>query len=227
MEGKVLARIRITRAFAKDGKGTHVGAAGDIGLFAIVSEGGIAQGVRRIEAQTGTGAIEVVRGESAALAQAAAALKTSPDRLMESIDKLQKERKELERQIASMKAEAAKAAAGDLLDAAREFGGVKVLAAEYSGDLREQADRLRDQLGSALVVLMAPRGPGKVQILAAATKDVAGSKVHAGKILGAIAPLVGGRGGGRPDMAQGGGKDPAGIPAALEKAWEVAEAALS
>jgi alanyl-tRNA synthetase len=99
------------------------------------------------------------------------------------------------------------------------------LAVQYDGDLREQADRLRDQLGSALVVLIANRGK-KVQILVGATKDIAGSRVHAGKILGAIAPLVDGRGGGRPDMAQGGGSDASGIPAALAKAIEVAEAAL-
>jgi alanyl-tRNA synthetase len=205
--------------------GTHCGATGDIGLFRVVSEGGIAAGVRRIEAQTGTGAIRVVRGTAKALDAAAAALKTQPERLVESIQKLMADRKELEKTVAAMKAEVAKDAAGSLVDDAREIGGVKVLAVQYDGDLREQADRLRDQLGSALVVLIANRGK-KVQILVGATKDIAGSRVHAGKILGAIAPLVDGRGGGRPDMAQGGGSDASGIPAALAKAIEVAEAAL-
>ena len=104
-------------------------------------------------------------------------------------------------------------AAGDLAGKARDVGGIRVLAAEYDGDLREQADRLRDQLGSVLVVLGSKAG-GKVQILAAATKDLAG-RVHAGKVIERLAPMVGGRGGGRPDMASAGGKDPSGLEAAL------------
>ena len=205
--------------------GTHCAATGDIGLFRITSESGIAAGVRRLEAQTGTGALDRVRAESEVLNRAAVALKTSPDRVLESIDKLQRDRKELERQVSAMQAEVAKEAAGSLVDGARQIGGVQVLAAEYDGDLREQADRLRDQLGSSLVVLLANRGK-KVQILAAASKDIAGSRVHAGKLLGEIAPLVAGRGGGRPDMAQGGGSDPSGIAAALERAWSFAEEVL-
>lgn len=200
--------------------GTHCQATGDIGLFRIVSESGIAAGVRRIEAQTGTGAMAVIREDQNRIQQASQALKTPPDRLVDTIARLQKERRDLEREVQQMKAEAAKAAAGDLLGQAKDVGGVKVLAVAYQGDLREQADRLRDQLGTSVVVLAADRG-GKVQLLAAASKDVAGKRVHAGKVIQAIAPLVSGRGGGRPDMAQAGGADPAGISAALDKAVDV------
>lgn len=199
--------------------GTHVGRTGDIGLFRIVSEGGIAAGVRRLEAQTGTGAIEVVRGDSLRLSQVAEALKTSPDTVLESLKRLQEDRKTLERELSGLRRELAKEAAGSLLAGAREVGGVKVLAAEFSGDLREQADRLRDQLGSGVVVLAARRGP-KVQLLAAATKDIAGSKIHAGKLIQVLAPLVDGRGGGRPDMAQAGGSKPDGISALLDEVYK-------
>ena len=200
--------------------GTHCHATGDIGVFRVVSESGIAAGVRRIEAQTGTGALAVIRQEQDRLSDAAQALKTQPDRLVDTIARLQKERRDLEREVQQMKAEAAKAAAGDLLGQAQDVDGVKVLAVAYQGDLREQADRLRDQLGSSVVVLAADRG-SKVQLLAAASKDIAGKRVHAGKVIQAIAPLVEGRGGGRPDMAQAGGANPAGIPAALDKALDV------
>lgn len=206
--------------------GTHVQRTGDIGLLRITSEGGIAAGVRRIEAQTGVGALEVVRTDSARLGRAAAALKTNPGGVVASIERMQKERKELERANKELQAQLSKHAAGALADTAREIGGIKVLAAEFDGDLKEQADRLRDQLGSSLVVLAARRGD-RVQLLAAATRDIAGTRVHAGKFVQQLAPLVGGRGGGRPDMAQAGGKDPGGIPAALERAWTLAAEELA
>ncbi len=206
--------------------GTHVDRTGDIGPFVIVSEAGIASGVRRIEAQTGTGAIAVFRKQAAKLAEAASLLKTQADRVPEAVAKLAEERKGVEKELAEMKKEVAKAAAGDLIGQAREIGGVKVLAARFDGDLKEQADRLRDQLGTSLVVLAAERGP-KAQLIVAASKDVAGSKLHAGKIVKELAPLIGGGGGGRPDMAQAGGKDPSGIEGLLQKAYEVAEAALA
>ena len=119
----------------------------------------------------------------------------------------------------------AAAAAGNLLEGTVEVDGVKILAARYAGDLKEQADRLRDQLGSAVVVLVDDSG-GSVRLVAAATSDLAGKKVHAGKIIQGIAPLVGGRGGGRPDMAQGGGSDSAGVERALEEAVSLATAQL-
>ena len=205
--------------------GTHVARTGDIGLLKIVSEAGVAAGVRRIEAQTGTGAHAVIAQDRSTLGAVARQLKTEPSQVVEAVVRLQQERKELERQLQQLQREAAKEAAGALLGDAQEIEGVKVLAAELDGDLREQADRLRDQLGSALVVLFARRGP-KVQILSAATPDIAGSKVHAGKVLQEIAPLVGGRGGGRPDLAQGGGTDAGGIEAAIARVYELARSLL-
>ncbi len=205
--------------------GTHVGRTGDIGLFRVQSEGGIAAGVRRIEAQTGTGALALIRRDAERLGELAKRLKTDPARVVEAVGKLQDERRTLEKQLQELQREVAKAAAGALIGQARQIGGVKVLAAECDGDLREQADRLRDQLGTSLVVLLSKRGE-KVQLLAAASKDIAGSKVHAGKVVEAIAPLVGGKGGGRPDMAQAGGTDPSGIGRAIEHVWAFAAQTL-
>ena len=206
--------------------GTHCSATGDIGLFTITQETGVAAGVRRIEAQTGTGALAVAFGHADVIAKAAGQLKANTDQLLEAIRKLQDERKGLEKDLRRMQVEAAKDAAGSLLEQTREFGGVKVLAAPFDGDLREQADRLRDQLGTSLVVLAATKGP-RVQLLVAASSDIAGGRIHAGKMIKEIAPLIGGGGGGRPDMAQAGGKDPSGIPAALERAYGYAEEQLS
>jgi len=207
--------------------GTHVDRTGDIGLFKILSESGVAAGVRRIEAQTGFGALAVVRGQERALAEAARALKAPTDQLVGAVKKLQDDRKATERQLAELKREMAAAAAGDLLDEARTIDGVKVLAARFDGDLREQADRLRDQLGTSVVVLAAQRGPKKVNLLVAASKDVAGKRVHCGKIVKELASMVGGGGGGRPDMAQAGGSDPSGIDGALQAAYDLVGDALS
>ncbi|NCG19500.1 MAG: alanine--tRNA ligase [Rhodobacterales bacterium] len=200
--------------------GTHVVATGDIGLIRITSEAGIAAGVRRIEAQTGAGALVAVQQTADSLQQAAVKLKTQPEKVVESIERLQAERRELEKTIAGLKAAAAKQAAGALVDSAKEINGVKVLVGRFDGDLKAQADRLRDQLGSSIVILAADRGD-KVMLIAAATKDIAPKRVHAGKVIQAIAPLVDGRGGGRPDMAQAGGTNPVGIEQALAQAWVV------
>jgi alanyl-tRNA synthetase len=206
--------------------GTHVRRTGDIGLFRIHGESGVAAGVRRIEAQTGTGALALVRADAERVHEAARKLKTDPARLVEAILRLQEERKALEKQVGELKRDAAKAAAGALVQSARDVDGIRVLAAEFDGDLREQADRLRDQLGSSIVFLISRSGD-RVQLLAAASKDIAGKRVHAGKVIEAVAPLVGGRGGGRPDLAQAGGTDPAGIPAALERVYSVVREAIA
>jgi alanyl-tRNA synthetase len=206
--------------------GTHAERTGDLGLFRVQSEGGIAAGVRRIEAQTGHGALELVRRDAERLGDLAKRLKTEPGRVVEAVGKLQDERRALEKQLQELQREVAKAAAGALIGQARDVGGVKVLAAEFDGDLREQADRLRDQLGTSLVVLLSKRGD-KVQLLAAVSKDIAGSRLHAGKVVEAVAPLVGGKGGGRPDMAQAGGSDPSGVAAAIERVYTFATAALA
>ncbi len=200
--------------------GTHVARTGDIGLFRLTSETGIAAGVRRIEAQTGHGSLALVRAQADTLADGARRLKTDPERLGEAIARLQAQRRELERELAAARTELARHAAADVISGARELGDVKLLAAEIDGDLREQADRLRDQLGTSVVVLARRAGP-KALLLVACSKDIAGKRVHAGKVVKELAPMVGGGGGGRPDLAQAGGKNPDGIPAALERAHEV------
>jgi alanyl-tRNA synthetase len=207
--------------------GTHVDRTGDIGLFRITSEGGVAAGVRRIEAQTGLGALRVVREESAALGQATAALRVRPDEVAGAVQKLQDDAKALRRELEEERKKAALAAAGDMLSGARDIGGIKVLAAESDDvkGMREQADKLRDQLGSGVVVLGARPGGKKAILLVAVTKDLAG-KVHAGKLVGQLAQKVGGRGGGRPDFAQAGGPDAASLPQALDASYDAILAAL-
>ncbi len=208
--------------------GTHASRTGDIGLFRITSESGVAAGVRRIEAVTGSGALQLVRGRDQAGAAAANKLRASLEDLPEAIDRVLADRRRLEKELDGLRRELARASAGDLIDQAREIGGIQILAAQIPGDagvLRDEADRLRDQLGSALVVLGSADGD-KVLLIAAATKDVAGKRLHAGKIVGRVAKLVGGGGGGRPDMAQAGGRDGAALPAALEQVYSFVEADL-
>jgi alanyl-tRNA synthetase len=196
--------------------GTHVSRTGDIGLLRIVSEGGIAAGVRRIEAQTGDGAHAWLSSQLDALNRAAEKVRAPPEQLADTIARMQDERKGLERELTAARSELARLAAVNLISSAQDMGGVKVLVAEFEGDLKEQADRLRDQLGSSVVVL-ASRQNGRVSLLAAASRDVAG-RVPAGKIIQEIAPLIGGKGGGRPEMAQAGGTDTSGVPSALKRA---------
>jgi alanyl-tRNA synthetase len=201
--------------------GTHTSRTGDIGLLRIVSESGVAAGVRRIEAQTGTGALAVQRDERERLAEVAKRLKVNPDRVVPAIERLMDERRALERKIAELQSASARSAASGLASAARTIGGVQVLAGRFDeGDLKGQADRLRDQLGPSLVVLFAER-EGRVQLLAAVTKDLT-SRLHAGRMVQKLAPLVAGRGGGRPDLAEAGGTDPSGIPAAIAATYEIA-----
>ena len=201
--------------------GTHASRTGDIGLFRITSESGIAAGVRRIEAVTGSGALAYVRRRDKAAVAAATRLRAPIEELPEALDRVVAERKRLEKELDVARRELARATAGDLSTEAREIDGIQVLAAEIPGDagtLRDEADRLRTQLGTALVVLGSREG-GKVVLVAAATPDIAGKRVHAGKIVGAVAKLVGGGGGGRPDMAQAGGRNPDALPGALEHVY--------
>ena len=205
--------------------GTHVARTGDIGLFRITTETGIAAGVRRIEAQTGHGALNVVREQAIQLQQAAEALKCDAPRLLDAIERLKDDRRAAERQVQELKTEIERAAASDLKQGAINVNGVHVLAARFDGDLRAQADRLRDQLGSSVIILGGLH-KDKVSLLAATTKDVAG-RVHAGKLIQQLAPHIQGRGGGRPDMAQAGGSDASGLDAALEAAITTVKAALA
>ena len=197
--------------------GTHVHRAGDIGLFKITSETGIAQGIRRLEAQTGAGAIDFVRRLESELARAGAALKGSPLEVAARVEKLQGELKERQKEIEDLRRKLASGGGRDLVADAKEIKGVMVIAARSEmGDpkaLREVADELRNKLKSGIVVLGGV-ADGKVSLVAAVTADLAG-RFHAGKIVGALSALVGGKGGGRPDMAQGGGTDPDKLDAAL------------
>ena len=197
--------------------GTHVHATGDIGLFKITSEGGVAAGVRRIEAVTGMNAVRYTQNLAAQLTQAAGALKAAPAELVERIVQTQNEMKSLEKELNAAKAKIAAAQGGDLATQAVDVNGIKVLAATLDGAdidmLRNTMDSLKDKLGSAVIVLASVSD--KVTLLAGVTKDLT-AKIKAGDVVNFVAQQVGGKGGGRPDMAQAGGTDVAALPAAME-----------
>ena len=207
--------------------GTHVKRAGDIGSFRVLSETGVSAGVRRIEAITGTGALARSRQHDAILADAAASLRVPVPDVASAIRKLQSEAKALRKELDDARREAALSEADGLVGQAIDIGGVKVLAAEAADakGMRDQADKLRDQLGTGVVVLGAASG-SKVTLLAAVTKDIAGKRVHAGKLVGTLAAIVGGRGGGRPDFAQAGGSDASKLPDALAAVVDAVKAQL-
>ncbi len=204
--------------------GTHVKNTSDIVRFKILSESGIASGVRRIEALTDAGVFSYYKKVEDELGEAAALLKTNPSGVPEKISALQAELKELAGENESLKSRLASDALGDVMDQLCEVNGVRLLAAKVEGvdmnGLRNLSDQLRDQLGEGVVVL-ASVNEGKVSLIAAATKDAMNKGAHAGNLIRGIAGLVGGGGGGRPDMAQAGGKNPYGIDAALAKAKEL------
>ena len=197
--------------------GTHVTRTGDIGLFRIVSEAGIASGVRRVEAVTGAAALSQVEQQADALQHLSGALKTSPDQLLEKAEQLVALQKTLEKEVAGLKSKLASLASGDLVGNAVDVAGIKVLAAHLEGadskSLRDMADQLRNKLGSAVVLVAAVEGD-KVALVASVTKDLV-AKVKAGELMQFASAALGGKGGGRPDMAQGGGSDVAALPAML------------
>lgn len=198
--------------------GTHVERTGDIGLFKIVTEAGVAAGVRRIEAVTGEAAVAYVQAQDALLRDAANQLKAqSTDDVGNKIHALQDHAKALEKEIARLKGKLASSMGDELAAQAQDIQGVKVLAVELEGAdsaaLRETMDKLKDKLKSAVIVL-ASRSSDKVQLSAGATADVC-KKVKAGELVNFVAAQVGGKGGGKPDMAMAGGTEPAKLPAAL------------
>ena len=205
--------------------GTHVRHAGEIGLLKVVSEGSIASGVRRVEALTGSGALERFQHTAASVQQAASLLRTSEHELLEQIEKLLAQQKALERQLEALKEKAAHAAASDLESQAREIRGVKVLSARVDAldraQMRNLADALRNKWKSAVVLLASPDN-GQVSLVCAVTKDLT-AKVHAGKLVGQVAQALGGRGGGRPDLAEAGGKDASALPGALAAVYQSVE----
>src|SRR5215831_2828458 len=197
--------------------GTHVKRTGDIGLFKIVAESGVASGIRRVEAVTGEGALEWVQAREAKLAEAAAALKASPDDVAQKILQMQESVKALEKELARVKSKMAASQGDELADRAEDVKGVKVLAASLDGAdakaLRETLDKLKDRLRSAAIVLGAADG-AKVSLVAGVTNDLT-AKVKAGELVNYVAQQVGGKGGGRADMAQAGGTKPDDLPKAL------------
>lgn len=197
--------------------GTHVNRTGDIGLFKITSEGGVSAGVRRIEAVTGQGALDYVDAEEARLAEAAELLGGSAADVVEKIRALGLRQKQLERELEAVKAKAAAGATADLSGQAVEVAGVKVLAVRLEGfdakALRDAMDRLKQQLGDAVIVLAGAQD-GKAALVAGVNGSAMG-KVKAGELLSHIAGQIGGKGGGRPDLAQGGGEDGPALATAL------------
>ena len=204
--------------------GTHVANTGVITTFKILSESGVAAGVRRIEALTGDGVFAYYKEMEEKLHAAAALLKATPADLSDKIKHLQSEVKELHSENESLKSKLAQDSMGDVMDQVVEVASMKLLATEVSGvdmnGLRDLGDQLKDKIGSGVVVL-ASGNDGKVNLMVTATDDAIKAGAHAGNLIKAIAGLVGGGGGGRPNMAQAGGKNPAGIPDALSKAKEV------
>jgi alanyl-tRNA synthetase len=208
--------------------GTHVSRSGDIGMFKITSEGSISAGVRRIEAITGEEAVRNYQQASDSLNRISQLIRVSEPELVEQVERLLTQQKTLERQVDHLKTRLAQSAMGDLEAQARTVNGVRVLAAKLDGmeraQMRTLADALRNKWKSAVIVLAGADDSG-VSIVSAVTKDLTG-KLQAGKLVGQVALAVGGKGGGRPDMAEGGGKDAAALPGALDAAYRTIEAGL-
>jgi alanyl-tRNA synthetase len=203
--------------------GTHVQRTGDIGLFKIVAESGVAAGVRRVEAITGDNALAYLQSLEATVAQLAGTLKSAPAEVPARLQQVLDQVRVLEKELASLKGRLASSQGDELLASAVDVNGIKVLAAMLEGadakTLRDTMDKLKDKLKTAAIVLASVEG-GKVQIAAGVTNDSL-ARLKAGELVNFVAQQVGGKGGGRPDMAQAGGTEPANLPAALAgvKAW--------
>jgi len=201
--------------------GTHLDRTGEIGLLKVAGEGAVASGVRRVEAVAGSAAIESVARKEAALREAAELLKIGPLEVPKRLQKLLDEQRALEKQLGELEGRLARSRTEDLVKAARQVNGVAVIAGRIDGldadGLRAVADTLRNRLGSG-IVCVGSVVDGKVNLIAAVTKDLT-ARFQAGKLIQEVAKAVGGGGGGRPDLAQAGGKDPAKLDAALELAY--------
>ena len=197
--------------------GTHVERTGDIGLFKIISEGGVAAGVRRIEAMTGERALQWVEENDAQLDELAGLFKGAREQLAERVRQTLEQNRQLEKEVERLKAKLASSQGSDLAAQAQEIDGLQVLAARLDGadpkSLRDTVDQLKNKLGSAAVVLATVSG-GKVALVAGVSQDSTG-KLKAGELVNMVAQQVGGRGGGRPDMAQAGGSQPEALDTAL------------
>jgi alanyl-tRNA synthetase len=209
--------------------GTHVRQAGDIGLFKIVSEGGVAAGVRRIEALTGEGALDYVEHGDGLLKELAALVRGSREDVKDKVRAELERTRQLEREIRTLKDRLASGAGVDLAAGAVDIQGVKVVAARVAdadaSALRNAVDQLKERLKSAVVVLASVENSTKVVLIAGVTADQT-SRIKAGELAGAVAALVGGRGGGRADFAQAGGSKPEALDAALASVQEFVRARL-
>jgi alanyl-tRNA synthetase len=208
--------------------GTHVHSTGEIGLCKIIYEGSISAGVRRIEAISGEGSLRRFQEAQSSLARLSQLTRANEHDLIDSFEKLLAQQKTLERQLEQMKEKVANSQAATLEGQARSFGSARVLIARADGleraQLRTLVDSLRNKWGSAVVLLASVEDSG-ISIVAGSTKDLAG-KVHAGKLAGSVAQACGGKGGGRPDMAEAGGKDAAALDGALQQALASVEGML-
>jgi alanyl-tRNA synthetase len=206
--------------------GTHLNSTAEVGLFKLVGESSVGAGLRRVEAVTGEGALRYINAREEQLEAVAGLVKANPNELVHRVENLVHTIKQLENESEALQAKLAKYQVQDLLNCTREIKGVKVLAGQATApdmdSLRGMVDLLRDRLGSGVIVLGSVMGD-KVSLVAAVTKDLLSSGLHAGKLIKEIAAVAGGSGGGRPDMAQAGGKDPARLAEALEKVYRVAE----
>jgi alanyl-tRNA synthetase len=203
--------------------GTHTRRTGDVGLFKIINEGAVGANLRRIEALTGERAMEYVQNQEDELMSVASFLKTTPDQAKEKVERLLKEHKDKDREIEILKSKLFSTRSGDLFEGVRELNGVKVFAKEMDAaspkDLRGYADQIKDKLGSAIVVLGTKQG-GKAMLVCVVTKDLTG-RFKAGEIISRLSSIVGGKGGGRPDMAQGGGSSPEKLQSAFEAVYKM------
>jgi alanyl-tRNA synthetase len=203
--------------------GTHVHRSGEIGIFKLHAEGGVAAGVRRVEAVTGEGALDLIRTDEQRLKEIGALTRSGADETVDRVKKLLQQQKELEREIETLRGQQGKNQLPELLAKKQQVNGATVVVSKVervdANQLRELADQLKEKMGSGLVFLVSA-GDANVTMVASVTKDLT-ARYHAGNIVKQVAPIVGGGGGGRPDFAQAGGKEPAKVDEAVDKVWQI------
>jgi alanyl-tRNA synthetase len=224
--GDVVRVVRIGDFSTELCGGTHVHRSGEIGVFKLQTEGGVAAGVRRVEAVTGEGALDLVRSYEQRLKEIAGLLRAAPDDAVERVKRLLQQQRELEREIETLRGQQGKHQIPELLAKKQQVDGATIVVSKVdkvdANQLRELADQVKDKLGSGVVFLVSA-GATNVSMVASVSKDLT-SRYHAGNIVKQVAPIVGGGGGGRPDFAQAGGKDPSKVDQALDKVREIVKA---
>ncbi|HTM09956.1 MAG TPA: alanine--tRNA ligase [Verrucomicrobiae bacterium] len=224
--GDVVRVVRIGDFSTELCGGTHVHRSGEIGVFKLQTEGGVAAGVRRVEAVTGEGALDLVRSYEQRLKEIAGLLRAAPDDAVERVKRLLQQQRELEREIETLRGQQGKHQIPELLAKKQQVDGATIVVSKVdkvdANQLRELADQVKDKLGSGVVFLVSA-GDTNVSMVASVSKDLT-SRYHAGNIIKQVAPIVGGGGGGRPDFAQAGGKDPSKVDQALDKVREIVKA---